>query len=66
MQNEIDSKLNTIAGSARCRRNLVGWPPPVKQNMFGRVVPDYSFFGASAIWLFSTLRLTEGCAGAIS
>jgi hypothetical protein len=65
MQNEIDSKLKTIAGSARCRRNLVD-SPPVNQNMLGRVVPDYSFFGASAIWLFSTLRLTEGCAGGIS
>jgi hypothetical protein len=66
MQNEIDSKLKTIAGSARCRRNLVDSPPPVNQNMLGRVVPDYSFFGASAIWLFSTSRLTGGCAGAIS
>jgi len=65
VQNEIDSKVNTFAGSARCRRNLVG-SPSFNQNMFGRVVPDYSFFGASAIWLFSTSQLTEGCAGAIS
>lgn len=65
MQNEIDSKLDTIAGSTRCRRNLVG-SPPFNQNMFGRAVPDYSSFGASAIWLFSTSRSTEGCAGASS